>query len=111
MQAISVPVDGIETEFSRLRNERTELRRDRAALASLPAMMEMIDNVKRPLDMVDGSSLDNEVLAVLESERVTVHQLRKDSTLATMSSSETPPITSWHRSMLACRFSMHAFVM
>lgn len=60
-----------------LRAERESLRRDRAALASLPDILELVDSTRAPLADVEGSSLDSEVIAVVAGEaRVTTSALR-----------------------------------
>ncbi len=77
LQEAGVTADTVDSVHQRALDGRTELRRDRAALASLPDMFELIEDVRSPLADAEGSSLDDEVLAVIEtSARVTASELR-----------------------------------
>lgn len=77
LQEAGVAADTVDSVYQRALDERNELRRDRAALASLPDVLELIDDARSPLADVEGSSLDDEVLAVIDTTaRVTTTDLR-----------------------------------
>ena len=77
IQEAGVTVDTVDSAYQEALDGRTELRRDRAALASLPDVLELIADVRAPVAEVEGSSLDDEVLAVIDtSARVTTSDLR-----------------------------------
>ena len=77
MQEAGAAADRVDSVYQRALDARNELRRDRAALASLPDVLELIDDARSPLADVEGSSLDDEVLAVIDtSARVTASDLR-----------------------------------
>ncbi len=56
--------------------ERAAILRDRSALELLPHVTALIDDVKRPLVPLVGSSLDTEIVAVVGRSRISVGSLR-----------------------------------
>ncbi len=77
MQEAGVAIDTVDSVYQQALDKRTELRGDRAALASLPDVLKLINDARSPLADVEGSSLDDEVLAVIDSSaRMTTSDLR-----------------------------------
>ncbi|MCY3783315.1 MAG: hypothetical protein OXG79_05975 [Chloroflexi bacterium] len=77
MQAVGATAGTVSSMYQRALVGRNKLRRDRAALASLPDMLDLIGDARAPLAVVEGSSLDDEILAVVDTNvRVTTSDLR-----------------------------------
>jgi hypothetical protein len=64
--------DALESGLS----ERASLGRDRAAIALLPESVHLLDTLDSSLASIAGSPLDDEVIAVVESGRLSARQLR-----------------------------------
>jgi hypothetical protein len=66
----------IRSALEQARAERYELLRERAALAMFPDLMELIDDLIEPLRGAQGSSLDDEAIALLDERRASASELR-----------------------------------
>ena len=72
-----VTIDNAQSLLRRVSRERLSLRRDRAALASLPELLELAEDLRSPLADVENSNLDAEVVAVVANDtRLTAAALR-----------------------------------
>ena len=77
VQALGLDVGTIASALHRAHDERSALRQERSELAALPEVLELVGTTRAPLDEVEGSSLDAEVVAVVEgTQRITASALR-----------------------------------
>ena len=77
LQAAELEADTIATALQDAIQQRNELRKDRSALDVLPAVLEIIKTTRAPLAEVETSSLDAEIVAILDgSHRITASVLR-----------------------------------
>jgi len=66
----------VERELARLRAERDELVRERDLIDATPRVRQLVDDLSTRLDTQRAHDLDEQVIAVLADEAVTVRELR-----------------------------------
>ncbi|MCY3747757.1 MAG: hypothetical protein OXG64_00545 [Chloroflexi bacterium] len=73
-----VAIDDAETLLNQVRRQRLALLRDRSALASMPELLELAEDLRSPLADVENSDLDDEVVAIVDVDtRVSAGELRR----------------------------------
>lgn len=69
--------DRVGEELARLRAEREELVRERDLIDATPRVRQLVDDLSTRLDTRHAHDLDDQVIAILADETVTVRALRK----------------------------------
>lgn len=77
LQTLELAENDLSSAIRKAIGKRRDLRKERSSLASLPKVLEIVQAVRTPLAEVETSSLDDEIIAILDDQqRISAASLR-----------------------------------